>query len=490
MDPNTIILRLRKALNKVFCQLQKNVQNGVWLWTGLLSVALFRAFALKGYDDPYITYRYAAQLAHGLGFVYNAGERILSTTTPLYALLLALAALLNLDLPTVSNALGSLGCGLGGLAFWQIGQKYQNQSAGIAGLILYPTFPLLLNTLGAEMPLYNALILWGFATFTQTNYRQAAFLFALATLTRADGILAAAIFFSLLLERKRTFPWQPFLIYTLPLAVWGIFAWAYFGSPLPVTLAAKQHQGMMAHAPLFFPGIFEQAQFFLAFPLYHFHFGLAILGFAGLLTFYQRWLPLFAWNLLYISGYTALGVTSYFWYYAPLVIGFLLLVTIGLAMMRQLLSRFGKQHWSPVLTFFLLLLLLLPQLFSLEYLRQTNDSRLVVYQQVGKWLNSNTPKEASIGTLEVGIIGYYAERRMIDFAGLLQPETALRLTATTTYQDAARWAIAKYHPDYLVLQTGVFPQIEAELGQKCQNVKTFTEKAFSGQLTVSQCRWK
>ena len=191
MAPNTIILQLRKALNKAFSQLQKNVQSGVWLWTGLLSVALFRAFALKGYDDPYITYRYAAQLAHGLGFVYNTGERILSTTTPLYALLLALAALLNLDLPTVSNALGSLGCGLGGLAFWQIGQRYQNQSVGSAGLILYPTFPLLLNTLGAEMALYNALILWGFATFAHTNYRQAAFFFALATLTRADSLVCS-----------------------------------------------------------------------------------------------------------------------------------------------------------------------------------------------------------------------------------------------------------------------------------------------------------
>jgi len=40
-------------------------------------------------DDAYITFRYARNLANGVGFVYNAGERVLGTTTPAYTLLLA-----------------------------------------------------------------------------------------------------------------------------------------------------------------------------------------------------------------------------------------------------------------------------------------------------------------------------------------------------------------------------------------------------------------
>src|SRR5688572_11448166 len=43
-------------------------------------------------DDAYITFRYARNIATGVGFVYNAGERVLGTTTPAYALLLALAS--------------------------------------------------------------------------------------------------------------------------------------------------------------------------------------------------------------------------------------------------------------------------------------------------------------------------------------------------------------------------------------------------------------
>src|SRR6202022_2682648 len=39
-------------------------------------------------DDAYITFRYARNLAEGLGLVYNPGEWVLGTTAPLWAILL------------------------------------------------------------------------------------------------------------------------------------------------------------------------------------------------------------------------------------------------------------------------------------------------------------------------------------------------------------------------------------------------------------------
>ncbi|HET9481188.1 MAG TPA: hypothetical protein VFP98_05475, partial [Candidatus Polarisedimenticolia bacterium] len=55
---------------------------GIAVWTG------FRAYTRITLEDALITFRYAANLAEGLGFVYNAGERVLGTTTPLFTLLL------------------------------------------------------------------------------------------------------------------------------------------------------------------------------------------------------------------------------------------------------------------------------------------------------------------------------------------------------------------------------------------------------------------
>ena len=43
---------------------------------------------------------------------------------------------------------------LGGLAFWRLGQAWQSQTVGAIGLLLYPLFPLLITTIGAESALF------------------------------------------------------------------------------------------------------------------------------------------------------------------------------------------------------------------------------------------------------------------------------------------------------------------------------------------------
>src|SRR6059036_1127551 len=81
------------------------------LWPGLyvavVAGLLTAAFGHWGYDDPFITYRYADNLRHGLGLVYNPGERVLSTTTPLFAVLLAGLGVVSPDLPRLANLVGA-----------------------------------------------------------------------------------------------------------------------------------------------------------------------------------------------------------------------------------------------------------------------------------------------------------------------------------------------------------------------------------------------
>ena len=66
----------------------------------------------KQYDDSYITFRYAYNLASGQGLVFNAGEATDSASSFLYTLILATAYWLGLhDLPRVATALGILCAG-------------------------------------------------------------------------------------------------------------------------------------------------------------------------------------------------------------------------------------------------------------------------------------------------------------------------------------------------------------------------------------------
>src|SRR5512141_947816 len=86
----------------------------------IASGLLYSQFRNAGYDDPFITYRYAQNLAEGHGFVYNLGQRTLSTTTPLFTILLALLSFLPVDMPTQAIVIGCVSLALGGVLLWDL----------------------------------------------------------------------------------------------------------------------------------------------------------------------------------------------------------------------------------------------------------------------------------------------------------------------------------------------------------------------------------
>ena len=465
----------------------------------LTTIVIFAAFSHWSYDDPFITYRYAANLQHGLGFVYNPGERVLSTTTPLFTLLLALLGNLWPDLPHLANLLGAFSLAMGGLFLWDLAHTWQAPLVGWSGLLLYPTFPLLVSTLGSETLLYLAFCLGAFAFYARRRYPLTAVCVALAILTRPDGILVAFILAAhYFLWIRRPVPWLAlalFLGLTIP---WFAFAWVYFGSPLPATLAVKQHQGAMAISQSFAPGLLTILGWYARWP-YLLEAGLAVVGMVFMFRCARPWALFLAWTMLYFLAYSALGVSRYFWYYAPLVPGLIVLLGLGISS----ISRGGpcvrpREVFTSHRTAFFYIaalavfLYLVPaQAYDLGQLRQRPDNRLGIYPVVGEWLRDHTTPDVSVGTLEVGMIGYYSQRRMIDFAGLIQPQVSNQLTAHTTYEDTALWAVEHYRPDYLVLHENNFPRLEqGYVAMHCTAIKRFPGKTYgySTDLNVYNCK--
>jgi hypothetical protein len=314
---------------------------------------------------------------------------------------------------------------------------------------------------------------------------------------------------------RRPIPWLAVLLFlAICLSAFG-FAWWYFGSPLPATLAAKQHQGDMATVNLFVPGLSVILRGYTA----HWHYpaeaALALLGLIFMFFRARSWAILLAWTVFYFAAYSALGVTRYFWYYAPLVPGFVAAVGLGIESTRHLIV-WGGQSISNILNRFkpfnlpvrnlgnlprlasaisiaILLMLTYEQGYDLWQLRQNPDKRLKIYRAVGEWLRANTPNEAKVGTLEVGIIGYYAQRPMVDFAGLVQPEVAKQLTSHTTFEDAAIWAVERYRPEYLVLHEGHFPRLEQGfVKERCQSIQRFlgAPYGYSENLSIYFCQYQ
>lgn len=465
------------------------------LWGAAIAAILFLLFSDRGFDDPYITYRYAKNIAHANGFVYNAGEHVLSTTTPLYALLLSTISMIGLPVPLVSNAFGCVSLALGGLALWKLGQLWHSEGAGAAGLLLYPAFPFFAPILGAETTIYLALALLGILAYARKRYFAAAVLLAGATLTRADAILIVGVLglHYLLSRRDQKTPFRAVTLFLFFLFLWAGFAWWYFGSPFPVTLTAKQQQAKMAISQTFFEGFLPFARSYWDNTFYRLHLMLFGIGAAAGLLVWRRWLIIPAWSLCYFAAYSFLGVSRYYWYYAPIVAGGIVVIGLGVEGVRTGMHRVAGPRPARVLSVLIIVALLGIQVRSLWDLRGQNDPRLEPYEEVGRWLEANTPRTASVATLEVGIIGYYADRRIIGFAGLLQPATAQQMTRDTTYDDTALWAIREFHPEYLVLQDGLFPQVVEEVNtapNDCSAIQRFEDEEYSFPIVIYKCSWK
>lgn len=476
-------------------------------WSVGIAVILVWLFHQQNFDDPYITYRYAVNLAEGRGFLYNVGERTISTTTPLYAILLVPVYMVGWDIPTVASSIGAISLACCGVCFWFLARAWGMRKAGMVGLVLLPTSPLLLPTIGGEIPWYLALILAGFLACAHRRIGWAALLFALATLTRADGVLAtiAALLYLLCtsagsrslgqypsLSQTTAQSWQTVLRLGIPyatlIAPWFVFAWGYSGSPFPATLVAKQHQALLPGSQRFLDGWIAQMHQFWDHPFLRIQLAMAAMGGGILLGRRGRpWLLVGGWNLLYLVGYTMLGVSGYFWYYGPLAIGLSTLIGLGI----ELFDRMPRA--SVMLRYALLGALLLAMAYPHGYVMlktyRQRDPRIAIYREAGEWLRQHTPPDARVGTLEVGIIGYYAQRRMYDFAGLLQPETARQLTSTTSYAHAAVWVFRRYHPDYLVLQKGLFGLLESDpvFRQQCTVAKILTTPEYPHTLIIYAC---
>jgi hypothetical protein len=468
----------------------------ILLILGIISLVLLRGFYRWAYDDPFISYRYANNLVRGLGFVYNPGERILSTTTPLFTLILALTGLISADFHIFAIGIGVISLAIGALFIFDLGNTWDDPIVGWTGLLLYPIFPLVVSTLGSETPVYLAFCLGAFAFYARKNFLGAGIFAVLATLTRPDALLVIGILgMDFIIRRRKPIPWKSILVSSVLLIGWIVFAWIYFGSPIPVTLAAKQQQGLMANSESFARGfltvISSNSSWFLISEV-----ALALMGL--ILAFWKKriWLLILIWPVVYFLSYSILGVTRYFWYYAPLIPGFIIAAGLGLTAFSELIKgsiqgRKSLSQFAVLIPGIVLFILFTGSILSLWQLRKSNDPRFGIYKAAGEWLRENTLPSERVGSLEVGIIGYFAQRPMVDFAGLIQPETAEQFSTETTYQDAAFFAVEKFQPQYVVLHDGWFGHFEdAYIKDNCVKVKRFKGKPYSYDfnLTVFDCR--
>jgi hypothetical protein len=410
------------------------------------------------YDDAYITYRYARNIVEGHGFVYNLEHNYLGTTTPLYTLLLAVLGVV-VDIPLASGLI-SLASLLGCIWLMEmIGRRADIRFAGpLTGVFLFVD-PGIYQIFGGEtLFVYLLLIPLAYLLHETGRTRWAAFVFGLAILARMDAVLFVALLYARDTVQHGRIPWIESTVLLSTMAPWLIYAQGVFGHPLPSTLWAKVAQGEAGTWARFFEGAGPYLGRLVEYrgglrPI----FGLVLaLGVLRVLTRERVWLFFVVGSLLYAFVYQWLLRSSFsHWYLASIFVANAILLGAGIRALGAapgwLAARLGRAEPRPGGRWIVrgvagLLLASLVYLGIGQILRfQIETPRRRIYTELGRWIERNTPQSATVAYFEIGYLGYFSRRTIIDPVGLVTPGGF-----DSIKRGNLLWIFDLYEPDYYV----------------------------------------
>jgi hypothetical protein len=387
-------------------------------------------------DDAYITFRYARNLAEGLGLVYNPGEWVLGTTAPLWALLLAGGYRLGFhDLPWLATIVSAVcDAGTAVLLAWLAVRLGLSMVGSILVGLVWPINPMSVAfaTSGMETSVFVFLALAALTLAVAGRVRAAVALAGASVFVRPEGMLLGIVIlgWTWFARRRELLVVGPGFL--APLLVGGLALSAMYGSPLPHSIAAKQiayrpvWPGENVLAVVLQAGLPGWSPFLLSVAPAAAGVVLAAIGLATLAVLVRRglvsrplgWQPFAAFGALYVAFYVVAGlrgVRLFPWYLVPLIP----LYVLGAAAGLQRLRWRGSHELAAVL----LLAWQLPAvdwrqpLLPVGYTLERERALLIV----GAELNQTLPSDAVIAAPEIGALGYASQLRILDTVGLVSP---------------------------------------------------------------------
>jgi len=453
-------------------------------------------------DDAWITYRYAQNILAGNGFVYNPGEQVLGTTTPLFTVLLTLLGLAaggtQAPFPLLALGVSALADGLGCLLLAGLGRRLGYPRAGLAAALAWAVAPFSVTFAsgGLETSLYVFLLLSLAWAHISGRRLLAALAAVLALLTRPDALILLGLYALdrawLFLKEVRTGRQARaalselfkeagvFLLCALP---WFLFAFLYFGSPIPHSVTAKT----LAYRLSGEEALVRLLQHYTTPFLEHLSFGtrwvavglllhpfLFLAGGLDALRRSPRCWPFLAYPWLYFTVFAAANPLIFRWYLTPPLPFFFLALLIGVERLLAALLRLRPAAegassarpdraaaWKASLAG---LALCLPALLSLRGWTLHPDHGLtrpapemayyqleLLYQEAAGWVNRDLEtgdgsKRPTLAAGDVGVLGFFTGLPILDTVGLNSPQ------ATGYYPlDPALYSINYAIPPDLIL---------------------------------------
>jgi len=459
-----------------FIQRKSNLSN-IILFVGAsctaLGVYLLISSRLNGngfpLDDAWIHQTYARNLAWLGQWAFIPGQPSAGSTSPLWSVLLSLGYIIRIQPLIWAYLLG--GASLCGIAI--LGEKwYRSYFQGKfpwMGLFLIGEWHLAWAAVsGMETLLYSFLILSVFYLLLKlkSRYWVIGALVGLTAWVRPDGItLLGPVLFVILLTAsdnlrvrlsKAAQSLVGFLIAFLPYLYFNL---RLAGSLWPNTFYAKQ-----AEYAIYQQIPYLQRYLSLA--------SLPLIGAGAFLLpgfFYQAWSAVKARELVNVSailwwvGYTGiyasrLPVTYQHGRY--LIPAMPIYFIVGLIGVTKIIQKIGSSiGWQRVLkkAWILIIMGIWAGFYGIGAQAYAQDVAIIDTEMVSsaKWISLNTDPNALIAAHDIGALGYFGGRKIIDLAGLVSPEVIPFI------RDEVKLAnyLDNHHVDYLETFPSWYPYL-------------------------------
>lgn len=402
-------------------------------------------------DDAYITFRYAQNLLSGNGLVYNPGEAVLGTTTPVYAVVMAGLALLmggaQAPFPLLALVVNALADAASCWLLVRLGERLGSRRAGLAAGLIWAVAPMSVTFAigGMETSVFILLALGTFYFHSSDRPVAAAFTGAGCLLTRPDALLLLA---PLGVERlRRSLPAgrlnrdrRPItvgeaLAFLVPVATWAVVGTLVYGNPIPHSILAKvaayqlPQESALVRLLQHYSTPFQEE---VAFGVWVIGLGLvvypALFVLGGLRVLRQQpkaWAVLvYPW--IYLAAFALANPLIFRWYLAPPLPVYFLGIFLGVDRIAQDLRRPAIVAVAAGAAFVITLnaWALSPDHGPQRPAPEMAFVRLeLLYEQVGRELRDEIAPGEVLAAGDVGALGYYSGARVLDTVGLISPQS-------------------------------------------------------------------
>jgi len=461
----------------------------------MVGILLRLPFLPHTVDDAFITFRYARNLIAGHGFVFNLGEHVLGTTTPLYTIYLAIVGKTGLDFILVGKLTNIVADTAGvALLFVVVSRAYNRLVAWVVALfVLVSPYNLQFSASGMETGIYTFLILLVIYLYELGQWKLMVLVGGGVVLVRPDGLIALvviAIFW--LVDGKDLKAGMKYAFLTgLVILPWFIFATWYFGSPIPQSVTAKAltyrssvHMEWLYNLWIIFSQRGGLGGFLIILVL------LVTGGVSVLLRPTLRPLRIYLiWMVLYIATFTFFQSGRFGWYYSPIMPTFFTFVVLGGAEWFNQTKRFSsmtlitQSNLRYVFVGALFLAIVATSGISV-YNSWQNAHKYVAYEKIiwepiGLCIKENSSPDATVALESIGGVGWYSERYIWDEGGLVSRKTyALNLEMPSKINTIS--ILQTYRPDFFIawkpweLETLNTPKAQAWFNGNYELIDKFT----------------